>query len=42
VFAPASSCTDNLEAVGLLFEVDREGDKMRGDFWARPFVLEAV
>ena len=33
---------DDLQAVGLLFEVDREGDKTRGDFWARLFVLEAV
>jgi alpha-galactosidase len=33
---------DDLEATGLLFEVNREGDKMRGDFWARLFVLEAV
>jgi alpha-galactosidase len=33
---------DDLEAAGLLFEVDREGDKTRGDFWARLFVLEAV
>ena len=32
---------DDLEAAGLLFEVDREGDKTRGDFWARLFVLEA-
>jgi alpha-galactosidase len=33
---------DDLQAAGLLFEVDREGDKTRGDFWARLFVLEAV
>jgi alpha-galactosidase len=33
---------DDLEAAGLIFEVDREGDKTRGDFWARLFVLEAV
>jgi hypothetical protein len=33
---------DDLEATGLLFEVNREGDKTRGDFWARLFVLEAV
>jgi len=33
---------DDLEAVGLLFEVGRQGDKTRGDFWARLFVLEAV
>jgi alpha-galactosidase len=33
---------DDLHAAGLLFEVDREGDKTRGDFWARLFVLEAV
>jgi len=33
---------DDLQAAGLLFEVDREGDKTRGDFWARLFVLEAT
>jgi alpha-galactosidase len=33
---------DGLQAAGLLFEVERQGDKTRGDFWARLFVLEAV
>jgi len=33
---------DDLEAVGLLLDVDRGEAAARGDFWARLFVLEAI
>jgi len=33
---------DDLEAVGLLLDVDRHEASELGDFWARLFVLEAV
>jgi alpha-galactosidase len=33
---------DDLEAVGLLIDVDRHEAAGQGDFWARLFVLEAV
>jgi alpha-galactosidase len=33
---------DDLQAAGLLLEVEHQGDKTRGDFWARLFALEAI
>jgi alpha-galactosidase len=33
---------DDLEAVGLLFDVERHESAGQGDFWSRLFVLEAV
>jgi hypothetical protein len=33
---------DELAAIGLLLDTDRDEAAGRGDFWARLFVLEAV